>query len=417
MTGVTRHLQPVILGADIGVYALARAFHEAYSVKPIVVAGAALGPVADSRILSMELVDDGHDAAQIVERLLAVAVRTEGPRILVANSDWLVRDVIVRHRDVLAEHYIIPFASQDVVDAVSDKITFLDLCAASDVPTPRSVVVDLAADPPDASHLGFPMIAKAASSADYQNIEFPGKKKVYRIADQAELDDLWGRLCQAGYGGRFLVQELIPGDDTCNRSITAYVGTDGVMSMVCTAHVLLEEHTPSGLGNPAAMYTYRDDALIEAARRFLEHTGYRGWANFDVKVHPVTGSPAFLEVNPRIGRNNYYVTAAGVNPMEWTVADWVDGERRDPVVMDATILYSVVPLRLLLGYLADPQLRDKVAAIARATGVARPFNYAADRGPRRLFYVAAALVNHWRKYRRHYPHSALAAVRLEGMKG
>ncbi len=211
MTGVARHLQPVILGADIGVYALARAFHEAYGVKPIVVAGAALGPVADSRILSMELVDDGHDAGQIVERLLAIAARTPAPRILVANSDWLVRDVVVRHRDVLQEHFVIPFASQDVVDAVSDKITFLDLCAASDVPTPRSVVVDLTADAPDVSHLGFPMIAKAASSADYQNIEFPGKKKVYRVTDQAELDDLWRATSSGGLRRPFPGARTHPG--------------------------------------------------------------------------------------------------------------------------------------------------------------------------------------------------------------
>lgn len=414
MPEVKRPIQPVVLGGDIGVYALARAFHQAYGVKPIVVAGAALGPVAHSRILDLEIVDDGHDAAQIVARLLEIAARTQAPRILVANSDWHVRDVIVHHRDVLEPHYVLPFGSREVVDAVSDKVTFLRLCAESGVPTPRSVVVDLGSEIPDVTHLGFPLIAKAASSADYQNASFAGKKKVYRIEEQAELDALWTTLRAADYKGRFLVQELIPGDDTCNRSITAYVDTHGTMTMACTAHVLLEEHTPTALGNPAAMYTYKDDALIASAKKFLAHTGYRGWANFDVKVHPVTGQPAFFEVNPRIGRNNFYVTAAGVNPMEWTVADAVDGERRDPIVVEKTILYSVVPLRLLLRYLVDPALRAKVKGIAKATGIARPLAYAADRSPRRIAYVATALANQWRKFGRHYPVSALLAARSEG---
>ena len=46
-----RPLQPVILGADIGVYALARSFHEQYGVTSGVVAGAALGPVQHAPIV------------------------------------------------------------------------------------------------------------------------------------------------------------------------------------------------------------------------------------------------------------------------------------------------------------------------------------------------------------------------------
>ena len=47
--------------------------------------------------------------------------------------------------------------------------------------------------------------------------------------------------------------------------------------------------------------------MLAQARTFLAATGYRGFANFDVKVDPRTGVFRFFEVNPRIGRNNYYI--------------------------------------------------------------------------------------------------------------
>lgn len=397
-------LLPVILGADIGVYALARSLHEQYGLRSVVVAGAALGPVAHSRIIDHELVADGHDPDQLVARLLEVAGRTPGrPRLLLANSDWLVR-VVVEHRAVLEPHYVLPFLDGDLLARISDKAGFAEVCAELDIPTPRTIVQGFAEGEPDAVvDLAFPVIAKAASSADYQEVEFAGKRKVYEIADAAELADLWGRLRGAGFRGRFVVQELIPGDDTRMRSVTAYVDTRGVVTMMCSAHVLLEEHTPSGLGNPAAMVTTRDDSLLEPARRFLEATGYRGFANFDVKVDPRTGRPMFLEVNPRIGRNNYYVTAAGANPTRFVVEDAVRGRALEPVVAEGEVLYSILPHRLLLRYVLDPALRRRVRDLIARGAVVRPLRYRKDLSPRRRLYTRLAMLNQIRKFRRHYP--------------
>ena len=397
-------LLPVILGADIGVYALARSLHEQYGLRSTVVAGAALGPVAHSRIIDHELVPDGHDPAQLVSRLLEVAGRTPGRRrLLLANSDWLVR-VVVENRETLAPHYVLPFLPGDLLARISDKAGFAEVCTDLDIPTPRTIVQDFGAGGPDiAIDLTFPVIAKAASSADYQDVEFPGKRKVYEIADPADLADLWGRLRGAGFRGRFVVQELIPGDDTRMRSVTAYVDTRGVVTMMCSAHVLLEEHTPSGLGNPAAMITSRDDSLLDPARRFLEATGYRGFANFDVKVDPRDGRPMFLEVNPRIGRNNYYVTAAGANPTRFVVEDAVHGRAVAPVVAEGEVLYSILPHRLLLRYVLDPALRGRVTDLIRRGAVVRPLRYRKDLSPRRRLYTRLAMVNQIRKFRRHYP--------------
>jgi len=401
-------LLPVILGADIGVYALARSFHEAYGVRSIVVSGAALGPVARSRIIDKVLLGPDATPEDMVDRLVTLAAEHPGRRlVLLANSDWLVR-VVVRHRARLEPHYVVPFLAEEVLDRISDKATFAEICDGLGIAVPRTIVQDFARAGEEGWHpvgvdVGYPLIAKAASSADYQDVHFTGKKKVFEIATPAELDSLWASLAAAGYRGRFVVQELIPGDDTQMRSITAYVDSRGEITLLCSAHVLLEEHTPSGLGNPAAMITQRIDPILEQARQFLTATGYIGFANFDVKVDPRDGSFRFFEVNPRIGRNNYYVTAAGANPIRFLVQDRVEHRAVEPVVVEREILYSILPHRLLLRYVLDPALNAKVRMLARAGAVAHPLRYRRDGSLQRRAYVAAALLNQVRKFRTYYP--------------
>lgn len=400
--------QPVLVGADIGVYALARSFHQAYGVRPVVVCFEALGPVARSSIC--DVVEVGRDASPqaLLAALEGVAHRFTGTELLlVANTDWLIR-LLVTHRTHLEQWYQVPVLGADLLAQLSDKVSFSELCTELGIATPRTLVQDFRAadDPvwvPQALDVRFPVIAKAANSADYERMSFPGKAKVYQVADAGELADLWGTLRAAGFRGRFVVQELIPGDDSQMRSITCYVDSRGQITLSCAAHVLLEEHTPSGLGNPAAMITGRSDELMASAHRLLLATGYTGFANFDVKVDPRDGTGYFLEVNPRIGRNNFYLTAAGANPVTFLVRDLIGGELVEPVVVDREVLYSIVPLRMLRRYVLDAGLRAKVEALIAARRTAHPLRYVAERDVRRRLYVALTAVSQWRKFRRWYP--------------
>jgi D-aspartate ligase len=405
-----RTFQPVILGADIGVYALARSFHEQYGARSVVVSLTVTGPVADSTILENVVLGGAATPEDIVAALRDVARRFEGSGaqlLLLANTDWLVR-FLVQNREELERWYTVPFLRADLLTRLADKARFAQLCEELDIRTPRTVVQDFAGAgatgwSPVAVDLPFPVIAKAANSADYERLSFPGKKKVYQVDDAAGLEELWATLVAAGFTGRFVVQEMIPGDDTQMRSITCYVDTRGTVTLSCCAHVLLEEHTPSGLGNPAAMITGRWDDLLSQAHRLLTSTGYVGFANFDVKVDPRDGSAQFFEVNPRIGRNNYYLTAAGANPTQFLVADTVDGEAVEPVVVERRVLYSIVPFRLLRRYVLDPSLRATVDDLVRRRATAHPLRYRGETRLRRRLYVAAAAINQIRKFRRYYP--------------
>lgn len=424
-------LQPVILGGDIGVYALARSFHEAFRVRSLVVSAAPITALTTSRIARTVPVEEPAGPREHIDALLClarratqtathVAAKGAAPHpdhaptlLLMANTDWFVRLAVAHREELEAAGYIVPFLEQDTLDLVSDKARFAEVCERVGVPTPRTVVLDFAgADAEDwrapAVDIRFPLVAKPSSSAAYNEVRFAGKQKVYHLTSAAQLDELVATLRDAGFRDRFLVQELIPGDDTQMRSITAYVDRDGTVGLLGSAHVLLEDHAPTMLGNPVAMITGRDDALTEPARRFLRATNYRGFANFDVKIDPRDGTAYFFEVNPRIGRNSYYMSAAGLNPMCWLVADVIDGEPLDEAVLEREILYSLVPISLLRRYVSG-QNAERVEKLFATGRVVNPLNYGNDVSPRRWASVTATTLNHHRKFRRYYPRATTSS--------
>jgi D-aspartate ligase len=108
--------------------------------------------------------------------------------------------------------------------------------------------------------------------------------------------------------------------------LTAYSDGEGKVRMMCLGHVLLEEHTPKGLGNHCAIITEQNKALMEKYKAFLEEIGFVGFSNFDIKYDNRDGSYRAFEINTRQGRSNYYVTSSGNNIARLVVSDRVTGD-------------------------------------------------------------------------------------------
>ncbi|UYG16725.1 carboxylate--amine ligase [Brachybacterium huguangmaarense] len=397
----------VLAGSGLGVYTLARAFHEEYGVVATVVTKIAVEAMRRSVACNVIELGARADEDDMVARLVSLAEERGGrrPQLLLANADSVIQ-MMSDHREPLAAHYVMPILDADVLERLSDKAEFALACAEHGVATPVTEIVDVAdargtSWTPPATRIPFPVVVKAARTADMAHVRFAGKKKVWFVESAAELDELLRTIARAGYTGRVVVQELVPGDDTTECSITAYTDRHGRVTLLCSARVLLGEHTPDALGRPAAMITTPLPEALEQARRLLEATGYRGFANFDVKEDPRDGSLKFFEVNPRIGRNNFYVTAAGANISRFVVADAIEDREIEPVTEVDEILYSLVPTPLLLRYVRDRGMRRWVRRVARR-GVENPWAYPAD-GLWARGYAATVALNHVRKFLRYYP--------------
>lgn len=401
--GVRSDILPVILGGDIGAYAIGREFHEAYGVNSVIINTGYIGAIEHSSIFTLLTVDslEAHDIVAAVSQL--AANNPERTLLFITNSEQAV-GLIEGMVDILPKNVFCCVPSRAAYDAVSDKAAFYELCHTHGLDTPRTEIVKLAGtEAIPATRLSFPVVIKPAVSAEYYSFILKGFQKVYFMTAQAELDQLWSELRAAGFTGTFLVQELVEGDDTYTDSLTIYIGLDGSPRMLGAAQVLLEDHAPTMLGNPVAMLIRRKEELWDKVGHMLAACGYRGFANFDIKRDPKTGRELFLDCNPRIGRNSYYNVAAGVNPMRVLVRDLVDGE--SDAVLKATdpALYTLVPLKLLRRYVREKALLDEIDELVQAGRVFDPQRYDRDWGLRRRLDVELTERNHVRKFAKYYP--------------
>jgi D-aspartate ligase len=405
------------LGGDIGVYAFLRAAHERYGWRPMVLSQ---NPTTFMRFTTLSdwvIEPNIHTPSVLVNRLNEIAAaHPDRDLMLFTNLDWHVR-VLAQHRDELDPRWAIPLCDLATFDRVSSKVAFAEACAAVDVRTPLTIDVVFrpdaagthASDVADrVQQLGiqFPIIGKPAISADWFAASFPGKAKIHHFTSMGDLTEVLGHLERLEYPSQFLLQEFVPGDETHMRSLTAYRDSKGEITLLAGGQVLLEEHTPGTIGIPAAILTDVDEGAFADASRILDHTGYFGFANFDYKVSSRTGERVFFEMNPRIGRNNYYVTAAGVNTAKIAVQDLLphhESEPAKPATASGQILYSVAPYKLLVRYLLDPALRERVAAAKARAGMFNPLAYAGDATLRRRLYVKALGWRLTRKYKQYYP--------------
>ncbi len=408
----TRNLVPVVLGGDVGSYTLGLECYEAFGVKSICVAAAPVDMITKSVVFDVEHIRPRASDAERLAVLRGIAAMNRGKQLLLLSNTDSHISFFARHRAELEEDYLLPFPTEETIDLLGEKVSFAEVCQSLGVPTPKTVVVDLGdADSGEWAapeiDLTFPVVAKAASGAAYDQVSFEGKKKIWFIDDPVELEDLWSSLKHAGFRDRFLVQENIPGDDSCMRSLTYYVGKDGKILLRSAAHVLLQDPSPTLIGNPVAMITGPQEELWKMGDALLEAGNYTGFANFDVKVDPRDGTPYFLEVNPRIGRNSYYVVAAGQNPMRVMVEDLYLDRPQAPVVAADPALYSLVSMRLLRQFVSDGGLVAEAESLAEEGKMVDPLESPLETSKSRRAVARLQKLNYARKFRRYMPDQAV----------
>ncbi len=189
---------PVVIGGDIGAYALCREFHEAFGVTTIALNTGFIGAIEHSRIIDARAVASlDHDV--IVPAVTQIAGQRPDARVLlVGNTDQLI-ELLEDVKADLPANVTCLCPPRDAFDAVCDKATFSRLCREHGLDVPQMDVVSLAgADPIAPTQIPFPVVAKPAVSAEYYRYIVKGFKKVYYMTEQAQLDKLWADLREAG---------------------------------------------------------------------------------------------------------------------------------------------------------------------------------------------------------------------------
>ena len=403
----TEHkILPVLLGADLNCYSVARAFHEAYGVISYAFGRYSLGTTKYSKIVRFQAVENADTAEVLIPTLEKFAKEHPDTLLILIGCTDAYADLIIQNKEALSRYYFCSCPKADLAKQLISKEAFYGMCDQYGMDYPKTVIIKNANEinKLDSLPFGYPVILKPSSSIRYWQNPFDGMKKVYKADSADDAKHIAQTIFSSGYDDSLIIQDFIPGDDSHMYVLTAYSNQNAEVKMMCLGHVLLEEHTPKGIGNHVAILTEYHEALMKTVKNFLETVGYTGVANFDIKFDSRDGKFKIFEINLRQGRSNFYVTHSGANIAKLLVCDARGELNGKTAYMKIPAFWHTVPKKIIYSYIKDENVLKTVKELVKNRKTTSSLFYRPDLkcNQLRLAYVSVHNHRYFKKYKR-YP--------------
>lgn len=399
---VEKEFIPVLLGGDINTYSVARAFYEEYSVKTYVFGKFPTGPSYNSRIVEYTANRSIDQYVTFIKTVNDFADKHNDKKIILIGCGDSYVALISQYKNELRDNIIAPYIDFELMDQLQKKDQFYKLCEKHQIPYPQTLVYKPEMGLDFDCDFSYPIIAKPANSITYWEHPFETQKKVYKLDSREELNNAIQSIYDAGYTDELIIQDTIPGNDEYMRVLTCYSDHNGKVKMMCLGHVLLEEHTPHGLGNHAVIVTEPNHELTVKVKNLLEDLNYVGFSNFDIKYDMRDGSYRFFEINTRQGRSNYYVTGSGFNVAKYIVEDYVYHKALPFEEAKEEHLWWVVPRRVAYKYVKDPQSVKQMKKLVKNKKAVNPVFKKGDLQFKRWARLVKTHLSHFVKFNKYY---------------
>lgn len=393
---------PVLLGGDINTYSVARAFYEQYRVKTYIFGKFPTGPSYNSKIIEYHPNSKIDTDDYFLKTVNHFAKKHADKKIVLIGCGDSYVALISKHKSELADNIIAPYIDFELMNSLQQKETFYKLCEKHGVDYPGTLIYDASMGMDFEMNFQFPVILKPSDSIQYWEHEFETQNKVYTIKDREELERVIGQIYGAGYTDKLIIQDMIPGNDEYMYVLTSYSDRNGKVKMMCLGHVLLEEHTPHGLGNHAVIITEPNEELMMKVKNLLEDLHYVGFSNFDIKYDKRDGKFKFFEINTRQGRSNYYVTGSGFNVAKYIVEEYVYGKELKLKLAKDEHLWMVVPKAVAFKYVKEEANKAKLRKLIKEKKMVNPVFMRGDLKPRRFLAMAKTHLSHFVKFKKYY---------------
>ena len=394
------NFQPLLFGGDINVYSVARAFHEEYGVKSVCFGKFPSGPAYKSAIIDYRVCAKNEEAEAFCQNVSDVAAEfSDKTVLLIACGDSYVK-LAAENKGGFPPNVIAPYVSGELINTLIHKERFYQLCDQHGIDYPDTFIYRKEMGEDFVLPFEAPFICKPSNGVSYWEHPFSGNEKVFKCKTRDELLQVLQKVYASGYPDSMIIQDFIPGDDTFMRVQTNYSDQNGRVTLMCLGHVLLEEHTPHGIGNHAVILTEKNEELSLKIKGFLEALDFRGFSNFDIKFDQRDGKYKVFEINCRQGRSNFYVTGAGYNIARYLVEDLVLGTQLPFEIADKESLWRVVPKKVCFDYIV-PAYHGAMRAQLSGGRACNPLFYKADGGFMRRLRMLKNQLGHFKKYRDH----------------
>lgn len=392
---------PVLLGSDINTYSMARAFHEAYQIKSKVIGKYHTGPSCNSRIVDFTA-NENIDKQEIFLQVVNDFAKTNKSKtiLLIGCGDSYV-SLISQNKKNLHSNIIAPYIDYSLMDELIKKENFYKMCEKYNIDFPNTFVHKKDMGSNFELQFESPFILKPSNSVEYWEHPYDGQKKVYKIKTKKELNETIQQIYLSGYNDSLIIQDFIPGDDSYMRVLTSYSGKDKKVKLMSLGHVLLEEHTPHGLGNHAVIINEYNQKLLEQLSDFLEEIGYIGFSNFDIKYDRRDKKYKVFEINLRQGRSNFYVTGSGFNIAQYLVDDYIENKKMSLIIANSKNLWMIVPKQVAFKYVKDKKAKEEMKELIEKNKYVNPLFYKGDLPLKRFIAIFKTHISHFVKYKKY----------------
>lgn len=369
-----KKFRALIIGNDINAYYLARCYHEFTGEKADLLANYIAGekPFSYTRytnILNIRYRENLWDEKVFLEELDLYFNEHKKEKILLVSSNETYGEFIAKNKAKLKKKFFFNYPSVKLQHTLVNKEDFYKTYADYEIDLPRSIYYDCTKDEKiNESDITFPVIVKPANVILFKHISFAGKKKIYKLENMEELNDVINKFKKGNYTDTIIIQEYIPGDDSHLFDAVVYADKNKKVKMVSFAQIGLQEHAPRMIGNAAVIINgYSQypgvEEQIEKIRKFTEKIGYQGFAEFDMKYDARDGKYKVMEINARQGRCSYYIVPAGFNLIELLYKDLIEGKDLKYKVCNKEVLETFVPKKVVKKYITNEEYKAKVLSM------------------------------------------------------
>lgn len=396
----------LIVGMDANAYYMARCYHEKYGKKAYLIGKNPIWFTSQSSIVETSYFPDMWKEESFLEVLENFYNNHKDKKIILISSTENYITMISKNKDKLKDKFLFNYPKSELIDIIVNKELFYKTYTNNSIiEIPKTLYYDCSKDNDIKIEFMYPIIVKAADVVSYRQIEFEGKKKIYKVNSKEELDEIIKSIKVGGYKSTLIVQEYIPGDDSHLFDSVIYSSNDGKVKRITFAQIGLQEHAYNLVGNAAVLINgYNQfgntDKVIKMIKDFAESIGYTGYAEFDLKYDSRDNKFKVLEINPRQGRSSYYLAPAGCNLVELLVRDLVNKENLKYEILDKEVMLSFVPKKIIKEYIVNKEYKEKALSMWKTH--VNPMKYNKDNNLHRSYTLFRKDLRYYNDYKYGY---------------
>ena len=390
----------LIIGSDINAYYMARCTHEAYNVKPYMLAHSKMAFTANSNIINIFYNDKIWDEKEFIKAINKFSNEHSDKKIILISSNETYAEFLVNNK--LPDNCLYNYPKKSILDNFINKEKFYKAYNKY-LDIPNTIYYKCTNKSLPKIDIKYPIIIKPANVVMYNHIAFPGKEKIYKVNKEKDALNIIENIKAGGYTDTLIIQEFIPGDDSYLFDSVTYSNKKGKVTDMTFAQIGLQEHKKTMIGNAAVLIngfnTYKVDIIptIKKLTSFMEKIGYTGYAEFDLKYDARDKKFKVLEINARQGRCSYYLSALGCNLVKNMVDDIIYNQEKEFTFYNKEVLLSFVSKKIVKKYINNQEFKDEVLNLWKSR--INPVKYKKDKNLKRKVLLLKVANNYVKEYK------------------